>query len=545
MRIALLALVAFVVLQCTATMAQERTWSLNGLYGDIVASDCADCGDDVGLTMSCQGVGSNALVRVPWAAAPTYPGNSLPLVARVDGEEYTFTATFEEQGLVGFVPVFELPANHPLIDALARGREIEITVGQLVTYIGLRGSRQATEIFRAHCGWTQMPAYAGDLMIEAEPPVLVAADNAAEDQARWFIQQSASQDGTETVSLGFGIPQTDAVLLSTRCDTSQVNGSAELSLSIDFGVLQAGDAAQVDFDTYSGQFSYPGQVYIDSEESAGVRLTIGARAPLWRALASAKGVTFGVSGGPTATITAPDTDGVVKSFVESCFSGASTPSVKAEVPVVPVSPTPLAPAPATPVAPPVIAPAAPPVTADVGGGSASVFNCPDSIEVRLTLTGTAPKRVAVVVVGTNQPEQLNEMPAGANALFASANTTLFLKADALQIVQKGVKSDCQAASASIPPVPAQPAAPDVASNGGGDADRVFVCPNDVEVRLTVTGTAPKRVARLVVGTSEPEQMNEVPAGANALFASASTTLFVKDAAIQLVQKGVKSDCDED
>lgn len=443
MRLVVLALMTFIVLSCAA-VAQERTWFVSGVYGGIVAIDCSNCGDDIGMTLSCQGVGSSALVRVPFAATQRFPGSNQTLVARVDGQEFGFGASFEEQGLVGFVPLFELPANHPLIDALARGTEVQIAVGEAVTYIGLNGSRQAMEIFRAHCGWTQMPPYVG----EVAPREVAASEVFAEpieDEARWYIQQSASENGAETIALTFGIPGTDAVLLATSCDPGAGIGSAEVSLSLDFGSLQDGDSAQVEFNTYSGQFSYRGRVFIDSEESAGVRLTVGARAPLWRALASAKSISFGVSGGPTATITRPDTEGVVKSFIESCFSSVS-------VPAKPVQPQVSGPAESFVLDQPAVDrpndstnDAKVPV-ASIGpapDSEARVFVCPDDTELRLTITGTAPKRVADLVIGSNPPERLTELPAGANVLFAGANVTLFVKDDAVQIVQKGVKSDCE------------------------------------------------------------------------------------------------------
>lgn len=453
MRTVVSALITFIALT-SAAFAQERSWFVSGLYGDIIAIDCVDCGDDIGMTLSCQGVGSSALVRVPFAATQRFPGSNKTLVARADGQEFGFEASFEEQGLVGFVPLFELPANHPLIDALARGTELQIAVGEAVTYIGLNGSKQAMEIFRAHCGWTQMPPYVG----EVAPRDVAASEVVSEpieDEARWYIQQSANEDGAETVALTFGIPGTDAVLFSTSCDTGVGTRNAEVSLSIDFGSLQGGDSAQVDFNTYSGQFSYPGKVFIDSEESAGVRLTVGARAPLWRALASAKSISFGVSGGPTVTIPRPDTEGVVKSFVESCFSSESVPT-----PAKPLQ---------KPMQPKVSGPsdsfsldqpagdrpdadgndsaddAKVPVAsvAPASDGDTRVFVCPDDTELRLTITGTAPKRVADLVVGSNPPERLTELPAGANVLFAGANVTLFVKDDAVQIVQRGVKSDCR------------------------------------------------------------------------------------------------------
>lgn len=312
----LFVLTAIVCVMSSNALAQERRWGNYGTYGDIIATDCIDCGEDVGMTISCQGEGSNALVRVPFAAAQRFVPGLVRLVANVDGQDYPFDATFEEQGLVGFVPIFELPANHALVYALAAGAEVRISVEQASVVLGLVNSRQTLDIFRAHCGWTQMPPYGTDQVYVADQP----AQPTGEDLPRWYLLQAPDENGVQILTLEFGIPQTDNVLLRASCDIDNGQSEVELNGALDFGALGDGDQTQVEISTRTGQFTYPATVFIASEESAGVSIKVGSRAPLWRALQATDNVTLAVVGGAFTSFSTGDEDEVVKSFVEACFA---------------------------------------------------------------------------------------------------------------------------------------------------------------------------------------------------------------------------------
>ena len=129
-----------VVLTATAAAAQQRTWSVSGLNGDIFAVDCVDCGDDLGMTLACRGEGRGALVTVPFAALPAAAGRG-PLTIDIDGTTFTYDAGTEEQGLVGFVPTFTVPSRDPLLDALGGGRSARIKFSGVETSIGQGESR--------------------------------------------------------------------------------------------------------------------------------------------------------------------------------------------------------------------------------------------------------------------------------------------------------------------------------------------------------------------------------------------------------------------
>lgn len=432
--------------------AQERRWGVTGLNGDIVATDCFDCGDDLGMIVSCQGFQSNARVEVPFAAAQRLSEGVLPIRLTTDrGQSYTFDGSLVEWGMVGYVPVFELPANHPIIDAIASASTLQVSAGDVEAFVGLGGSRQAMTIFAAHCGWTQMPAFVAETEVQAFD---VQAD--VTGAARWMIEQAVARDGTERLSLQFGVPETDGILLSATCNTGQ--GTATLDVLVDFGGLGNGEATDLQINTRSGRFTYPGTVFIESSESAGVQVVVGGRAPLWRALQATDTVTFGVPGGAVSDLSAGDQDGVVASFVEGCFTaGASAPAVVA-VPKAPLA-TPAAPIEVTPpkvdsVAPVAVVPApveakpaTPAVSAPVAVPAApagGTFACGDGSKVVIAISGPESAQVAAVTVGSAAPIDLKGMPPTPSSVFTAGDTALVLKGKSIQLVQAGKLLDCSA-----------------------------------------------------------------------------------------------------
>ena len=439
------------ILVCLAAggaTAQDRVWGLNGTYGEIIATDCVGCGEDIGMSIACQGDFSNARVEVPFAAAQRFSEGTYPITLTTDrGDSYSFESSLVERGLVGFVPVFELPANHPLVEAMSSATTLQVLSGDVESYIGLGGSRQALEIFSAHCGWTQMPAYVAETAIEPE-----TQPAAPDGDARWMIEQAVARDGSERLGLTFGIPDTDAILLSASCDMGL--NTATLDLSVDFGGLRHGAATDLQITTRSGRFSYPGTVFVASEESAGVRVTVGGRAPLWRALQATDSVTFGVPGGAVSSLAAGDQDGVVASFIEGCFvAGANaipvvqpTPPASVELPkakpieapAVVSTPVVKEPVPAPVLVVPVAPPAAP---AAAGGGS---FACGDGSKVTVAISGPASAQVATVTVGSGAPLVLNGLPPTPSMMFAAGDAALVLKPNAIQLIQGAKLSDCTA-----------------------------------------------------------------------------------------------------
>lgn len=146
---------AAVVFGTTAGSAQTRVWSAGGGQGNgSAATDCTDCGDDIGMMLTCPGGGRAAEVTVHWAATENgVEGQQLPVVFRIDRQVFRFTATTKNYGQIGYTPEFSLSPNDPLVEGLQGGQNAIITFQGQNTTISLKGSRGALDIFRAECGW--------------------------------------------------------------------------------------------------------------------------------------------------------------------------------------------------------------------------------------------------------------------------------------------------------------------------------------------------------------------------------------------------------
>ena len=146
-----------------------RTWSVMGQGPDIAIADCADCGVNFGMLVSCQGPGRPADVIVPWAALPDgADGMVMPLTFRVQGRSFTYQATAEFYEPAGYAPRFQLFPNDPLIGALQSGFVANIRFGDVDIDLPLRGSGRAFEVFQAQCPWTAT-AIATPGPVEAAP----------------------------------------------------------------------------------------------------------------------------------------------------------------------------------------------------------------------------------------------------------------------------------------------------------------------------------------------------------------------------------------
>ena len=138
----------------------NRVWSTHNAYSEITVTDCRDdCEEDIGIILACQGPGQPARVDVPWAALDNgQEGQRAPLAIVVDGRRYQYTATLGPYGLVGHVPWFMVAPGDPVIAALQGGSVAQVQFAGSGVNIGLKGSRQALDIFKAHCGWNNQGA---------------------------------------------------------------------------------------------------------------------------------------------------------------------------------------------------------------------------------------------------------------------------------------------------------------------------------------------------------------------------------------------------
>lgn len=146
----------------TPTIAQDRAWSVTGSGAEVVVTDCTDCGDDIGMMISCKGAGRPAEVLVHWAAMQKGTmGSAQPVAFQVAGETFRFNARTVHLRAIGYLPGFMLNPGDPLLAALQAGQQASVRFGSATTTIDLRGAQSAIETFKTSCGWSQaaMPAH--------------------------------------------------------------------------------------------------------------------------------------------------------------------------------------------------------------------------------------------------------------------------------------------------------------------------------------------------------------------------------------------------
>lgn len=293
--------------------AQERIWISEGLRGDIVARDCAGCDEDIGIMIACQGEGGPALISVPFAASNERPDDGSRITFRLDRDEFTYEATIDEQGAVGFVPQFGVRPNDPLIGALQSAREARVTFEGRETRIGLRGSGSALEIFKAHCAWTGIP-------FDPSPLVADRAGDVPVDGPTWFTSQYANEAGAPMIALVYGVPESDNILLVATCAAGTGARSVTFNLSLDTGAAPPGATVDALISVAGNAYTYPGKVYAESSEDAGLSFDVGSRAPLWGGLRSGGDLKFGIAGGVSVGGSAMGAATSVTTFTDACFS---------------------------------------------------------------------------------------------------------------------------------------------------------------------------------------------------------------------------------
>jgi len=247
--------------------AQSRTWSATNTENDIVLTDCRDCGDDIGLIVKCQGPGRPARVFVPWAAVENgEKGGAAEVTIAIDGKTHIRRGTTDYWGMVGYLPRFELGPNDPLVEALQAGQTARISFAGQTTDIGLRGSRIAFRIFKAHCDWTpvsgdagavddifrgqqgtsqpptwgggeqstsQQPGWGKDNQGTSQPPTWGGGEQGTDRQPSWGDPQQEDPDREQSSSFGQparGPADENGAAWFTNKYTNQENGREGLSL---------------------------------------------------------------------------------------------------------------------------------------------------------------------------------------------------------------------------------------------------------------------------------------------------------------------------
>ena len=129
-----------------------RQWETTSSPDSIVATDCRECGDDIGIMLTCKKTDEPISVTVHWAAVENGTDNAvLPIKMTLDDKVFTYQAKSVLFGQIGYTPVFNLKHSDPLINALQKAKTINIAFAGGKTEISLKGSRAALDKFKAGC----------------------------------------------------------------------------------------------------------------------------------------------------------------------------------------------------------------------------------------------------------------------------------------------------------------------------------------------------------------------------------------------------------
>ena len=391
----------------------RRVWAAHGQGSGITVTDCRDnCEEDIGIIFMCQGQGLPARVEVPWVALENArEGERRPLDVVVDGRSFRYTARLGGPGLVGHVPAFTVAPGDPLIDALQSGRAAQVQFDGSGVNIGLRGSRSALDIFKAHCGWNGATAASAG---GGQAP-------APADQALWFAASYTGEDGRPVQTLTFGVPETDNLLFGASCTAA--GGDPTVELHVDIGNRRNGAFAPVYIQTSAGTFQYNASVFVDSGgESAGVRLQLPLTDPVWQAMQEERSlISFGVAGRQQTVSSPAGAFGAFGQFLNACRTASA----------------------AGPGAPP----RRPPPTAPQqprAGAVSQAFTCDDGSALALSVVPAGQATIANVVLGDGTQYALIGVPSTVGTKYSNGAATLVVNGNSAQWAAGGASRFCVA-----------------------------------------------------------------------------------------------------
>lgn len=312
--------------------AQRRAWAATGYQQSVVIADCRDCGDDIGMMVECRGPNRPALVTVHWAASESGRENaSTPVSIEIDGEVFQRNGTTVYFGQLGYVPTFEVSPNDPVIAALQEGGSANISSGGGRANISLRGSGDAFEIFKVHCGWNRQSAgnnggvsqpqanQPTSTQPQGQKPGAPGSETANEDGSKWFIiEYDAATSGKTGASLVFGIPETDAIAINATCEAGNPGPFVPVMALVDLGGMPNGLPVQVEVRAGAFHQVYQGTVSFLSEEYSGAQLAIPVQDSFWAVLDSGQPVSIGAVGRQPVTLNAPGSVDAVSRFLDRC-----------------------------------------------------------------------------------------------------------------------------------------------------------------------------------------------------------------------------------
>ncbi len=133
--------------------AQERTWSSDISTRGVVAFDCTDCGDDIGMTVTCEQKGLPIIIEVNHASVEAgRAGSVVPVSFQIGQERFSLQARTVFYGQIGFVPRVTVAANSRLIAALQAARtDAIVQFGRSTARIAMNGAGASIAAVAAHC----------------------------------------------------------------------------------------------------------------------------------------------------------------------------------------------------------------------------------------------------------------------------------------------------------------------------------------------------------------------------------------------------------
>ena len=427
----------------------NRMWGTHNSYQNITVTDCSnDCGDDIGIILMCQGGNLPARVEVPRVALESGSEGDIKSLSIVVGHQaYVFDATLGAPGMVGYVPSFTIAPNDPLLAALQSGSFAQIVFEGQRANIGLKGSRMALEIFKAHC-WNsqpvaQTPAQQPPMQqapVQQTPPEMPGLDSSA-GQPLWFLTPfTDSTTGRRRVTLAFGVPETDGTSFSATCSLDGDNAMIPVDLNIDVqvngNVLHRSTPVTAFIQTSSHTGQYGGQVFDDGNELSGVLIGIPLNDPIWQAIQNEQqGVILGIGGQPTL-ITAAGAAQAVPQFLAACAGGQSaatqpvqqTPTQQLPIQQMPTQQVPIQQQPGT---------------LQLPAGGASSYLCDDGSALAVSLTSAGTFSVAAATYN-GTVYNLVEVPGAVGKKYSNGVATLSVAGSVAQFAAPNVVRFCQA-----------------------------------------------------------------------------------------------------
>lgn len=317
------ALAAITLATASEALAQ-RAWHASGRGLLVVATDCRDCEEDIGISFRCLGLGRPAEVSVPAVALDKRPqGRRNRIEFNIDGLATVYNAELERQGLVGFVPKLRVRPDDPLIVRIARGSQLRVSFAGRSADITLRGSRAALATFASECAWggvapslaTPSPSEAKDKPSAARPATSVARPapritaSGVPSDMRW---QYYAGGGGQPARLIFGVPETDNSVLAASCRPGATRVLVELLASP--AGLKSGNPVEIGLHTSAGIEAAQGVVNQQG------RATFSSKPSdrLWTVLRSGGATTFSVEARPGGFVESKPGERAITSFLASC-----------------------------------------------------------------------------------------------------------------------------------------------------------------------------------------------------------------------------------